>query len=238
MSTYVLVHGAWHGEWCWDRIIPLLQDAGHRVITLDLPGHGKDKTPPSEVTLKHYTDSLCEILDKESERVILVGHSMGGLVITQTAEYCPEKIQLRVYVCAFLPTNEQTLLQILENDKKDIPPAVIINEDKTLLKLKDHLINDTFYGECSENDILEAKEKLCLQPSRPFITPARITEHNFGRVPRVYIETLKDNAISIRCQREMYTKTPCRQVITMDTDHSPFFSQLGVLFSHLKNLGL
>jgi pimeloyl-ACP methyl ester carboxylesterase len=238
MSTYVLVHGAWHGEWCWERIIPLLQDAGHRVISLDLPGHGKDQTSPSEVTLKHYTDSLCEILDTESERVILVGHSMGGLVITQTAEYRPEKIQLLVYVCAFLPANEQTLLQILESDKKDIPSAVIISEDKTFLKLKAHLIKDTFYGECSENDILEAKDKLCLQPSLPFITPVRITEDNFGRVPRVYIETLKDNAISIGGQREMYTKTPCQQVITMDTDHSPFFSQPEVLFSHLNNLDL
>ncbi|WCK55173.1 hypothetical protein PP175_04075 [Aneurinibacillus sp. Ricciae_BoGa-3] len=162
---------------------------------------------------------------------------MGGLVITQTAEYCPEKIQLLFYVCAFLPTNEQNLLQILENDKKDIPPAVVISEDKTLLKLEKHLIKDTFYGECSENDSLEAEEKLCLQPLSPFITPARVTEHNFGSVPRVYIETLKDNAISTKCQREMHTKTPCRQVLTMDTDHSPFFSQPEVLFSHLKNLG-
>ncbi|MFD6442146.1 alpha/beta fold hydrolase [Peribacillus sp. NPDC060186] len=62
MSAYVLVHGAWHGGWCWDRIIPLLQDAGNRVLTLDLPGHGKDKTAPSKVTLKDYTDRLCRII--------------------------------------------------------------------------------------------------------------------------------------------------------------------------------
>ncbi|WP_232698242.1 alpha/beta fold hydrolase [Brevibacillus daliensis] len=236
MSTFVLVHGAWHGEWCWDKIVPLLQDAGHRVLTFDLPGHGKDKTPPSEVTLKNYTDHLCSILDNESERVILVGHSMGGIVITQTAEYRPEKIQLLVYLCAFLPENEQTLLQILENDKKESPPAVVLSEDKTNLELKDDLIKDAFYGECSESDIFEAKGKLCVQPLLPFITPVRITEDHFEKVPRVYIETLKDNAISVICQREMYTKTPCRQIITLDTDHSPFFSQPEVLSSHLKNL--
>lgn len=236
MSTFVLVHGAWHGEWCWDKIVPSLQDAGHRVLTFDLPGHGKDKTPPSEVTLKNYTDHLCSILDNESERVILVGHSMGGIVITQTAEYRPEKIQLLVYLCAFLPTNEQTLLQILENDKKESPPAVVLSEDKTNLELKDDLIKDTFYGECSESDIFEAKRKLCVQPLLPFITPVRITEDHFEKVPRVYIETLKDNAISILCQREMCTKTPCRKIITLDTDHSPFFSQPEVLSSHLKKL--
>ncbi|MFB7639525.1 alpha/beta fold hydrolase [Peribacillus butanolivorans] len=166
-----------------------------------------------------------------------MGHSMGGIVITQTAEYRPGKIQLLVYLCAFLPADEQTLLQILENDKKDLPPTVIISEDKTYLKLKDHLIKDAFYGDCSESDIFEAKEKLCFQPLLPFITPVHKTEDNFGRVPRVYIETLKDNAISIRCQREMYTRTACKQIITMDTDHSPFFSQPEVLSSHLKNLG-
>ncbi|MGG4268238.1 alpha/beta fold hydrolase [Peribacillus simplex] len=236
MSTYLLVHGAWHGEWCWEKVVPLLQGAGHQVLTLDLPGHGKDKTASSKVTLEDYTDRLCSILDDESEQVILVGHSMGGIAITQTAEYRPEKIQLLVYLCAFLPANEQTLLQILENDKKDSPPTVIINEDNTCLKLKDHLIKDAFYGECSESDIFEAKEKLCLQPLLPFITPVHVTEDNFGGVPRIYIETLKDNAISIRCQREMYTKTTCNQIITMDTDHSPFFSQPEILSAHLRNL--
>lgn len=236
MSTFVLVHGAWHGEWCWDRVIPLLQDAGHRVLTFDLPGHGKDKTPLSKVTLKDYTDRLCSILDNESEQVILVGHSMGGIVITQTAEYRPEKIQLLVYVCAFLPTNGQTLFQILEDDRKESPPAAIISEDKTYLKLNDHLIKDVFYGECSESDFFEANGKIGLQPLLPFVTPIHITEDNFEKVPRVYIETIKDHAISIMCQREMYTRTPCRQIITLDTDHSPFFSQPEVLSSHLKSL--
>jgi pimeloyl-ACP methyl ester carboxylesterase len=216
----------------------LLQDAGHRVLTLDLPGHGKDQTPPSKITLKDYVDHLCSILDNEPEQVILVGHSMGGIVITQTAEYRPEKIQLLVYLCAFLPSNGQSLVQILENDKKDSPSAVIISKDKTYLELKEPLIKDAFYGECSERDVFKAKEKLCSQPLLPFITPVQITEDKFGKIPRVYIETLKDNAISIGCQREMYAKTPCRQVITMDTDHSPFFSQPEILVSHLKNLGL
>jgi pimeloyl-ACP methyl ester carboxylesterase len=233
MSTFVLVHGAWHGEWCWDKMIPLLQDAGHRVLTLDLPGHGMNKTATSKVALQDYTDCLCSILDNESEQVILVGHSMGGIVITQTAEYRPEKIQLLVYLCAFLPQNGQTLLQILENDNNDSPLPIVISEDKTYLKLKEQFIKDSFYGECSENDAFEAKQKLCYQPLLPFVTPVRITEDNFGRIPRVYIETLKDNAISKRCQREMYTRTPCRYIITMDTDHSPFISQPEVLSSHL-----
>ena len=102
MSTYVLVHGSWHGGWCWDKVIPLLKARGHRVVAPDLPGHGRDKTPASDITLRAYADRVCDVLDAEAEPAILVGHSFGGLVITQAAEYRPEKIRTLVYLCAYL----------------------------------------------------------------------------------------------------------------------------------------
>ncbi len=92
MSTYVLVHGAWHGSWCWEKVVPLLEQAGHQVEALDLPGHGQDKTPIREITLAAYTNRVCETLDAQAEPVILVGHSLGGMVITQAAEERPAKI--------------------------------------------------------------------------------------------------------------------------------------------------
>ncbi|CAM4514670.1 hypothetical protein FHS16_005987 [Paenibacillus endophyticus] len=238
MSTFVLVHGSWHGAWCWERIVPILEEAGHRVIVIDLPAHGKDHTPLTEVNLKSYTDCLSAVLDKESEKVILVGHSMAGVVITQTAEYFPEKIEKLVYLCAYLPVNGQTLLQISQNEKKEkeSPSIVIISEDQTFMDIKDELIKDSFYGDCSEEDVIKAKEKLCLEPLAPFFTPVNLTDARFGMIPRVYIETLKDKAISISLQRDMYTVSPCNQVITMDSDHSPFFSHTEELCSHLIQL--
>lgn len=91
MSTYVLVHGAWHGAWCWKYVIPILENEGHNVIALDLPGHGEDKTPIPEITFDAYAKRVCKILDEQSEPVVLVGHSMGGAVISQVAEYLPSK---------------------------------------------------------------------------------------------------------------------------------------------------
>ena len=75
MSTFVLVHGAWHGAWCWEKVVPLLEGAGHEVVTLDLPGHGEDGTPALEVTMESYTDRVVGALDARSEPVVLVGHS-------------------------------------------------------------------------------------------------------------------------------------------------------------------
>jgi pimeloyl-ACP methyl ester carboxylesterase len=102
MSTYVLVHGAWHGRWCWEKVVPLLKQAGHQVEILDLPEYGQDKTLLREITLATYTKRVCETLDAQAEPVILVGHSMAGIVITQVAEERPEKIKTLVYLTAFL----------------------------------------------------------------------------------------------------------------------------------------
>src|SRR5207249_4376121 len=95
----------------------------------------------------------------------------------------------------------------------------------------------SFMGNAQKLTFLRQMEKLAYNHYY-LLTHIHITEDNFEKVPRVYIETLKDNAISIMCQREMYTRTPCRQIITLDTDHSPFFSQPEVLSSHLKKLSV
>src|SRR5690242_4856292 len=105
MATFVMAHGAWHGGWCWTKVVPLLERAGHAAIAPDLPGHGADTTPAREVTLQAYTDRVCQVALAQAEPVVLVGHSMGGLVISQAAEQCPEAMRTLVYITAFLLPN-------------------------------------------------------------------------------------------------------------------------------------
>ena len=68
MSTYVMVHGSWHGAWCWYKVIPLLEQAGHTAIALDLPGHGRDWTAAGDISMQSYVDSVCKILDAQLSR--------------------------------------------------------------------------------------------------------------------------------------------------------------------------
>ncbi|RED37388.1 alpha/beta fold hydrolase [Paenibacillus sp. VMFN-D1] len=238
MSTFVLVHGSWHGAWCWENIIPKLEEEGHRVIAFDLPGHGQDQTPFSEINLKSYTDRLIAVLEKETEKVILVGHSMAGMVISQVAEYLPEKIEKLVYLCAFLPQNGQSLFQTFEivDLGDDAPTAVFIDEAQTYIGLREEAIQSHFFADCTEEDFKYAREKLCLEPLMPSITPVQLSDEKFGSVPRVYIEGLKDRAIPIQLQRAMYAQTTCEKVITMDSDHSPFYSHPEELTSHFIQL--
>ena len=237
MGTYMLIHGAWHGAWCWKYVIPLLEKEGHRVIAPDLPGHGEDKKPIAEITLRAYTDRVCQILDEQSDPVILVGHSMGGVVITQAAEYRPEKIKKLVYVTAFLLQNGEFLLQHAEPDTEALVlPNLIMSEDQSYATVKEEALKEAFYADCSDEDVEFAKARLVPQAAAPFATPVSTTTENFGRVPRAYISCLRDKAISPSIQEKLYKALPCEKVISMDTSHSPFFSVPEELVNHLFSI--
>ena len=219
--------------------MPLLERAGHKVEAPDLPGHGDDTTPTREVSLKAYVDRVCGILDAESEPVVLVGHSMGGIVITQAAEYRPARIRTLVYVAAFLLRNGESLVEVAQTDTNAlVMPNLVMSEDQTHATVGDGKIKEAFYGDCSDQDVARARSLLVPQALAPFATPMTTTEENFGRVPRLYVECLGDRAISPSVQKTMYTATPCPKVISMNTSHSPFFSAPEELASHLTSFDL
>jgi pimeloyl-ACP methyl ester carboxylesterase len=130
MSTFILIHGAWHGGWVWNNVASLLRAQGHIVHTPDLPGHGSDKTPAGEVTLQAYVDRVAAVVDSCPEPVVLAGHSMAGVVISQTAEQRPQRISSLVYVCAFLLRDGDCLLQWAEPDREaQVVPNLEFSED-------------------------------------------------------------------------------------------------------------
>jgi pimeloyl-ACP methyl ester carboxylesterase len=237
MGTYVFVHGGWHGAWCWNRLIPLLEAQRHRVIALDLPSHGRDKTPTASVTMRDYVDAVVAQLDALPEPAVLIGHSSGGAVITQVAEERPEKIVRLVYLAAFLPKNGESVMSIFQQaTDSTLLRSVIASADQSHLSIPDEALRDCFYAHCSDEDIALAKLCLVPQPLAPAVTPVTTTEKNFGRLPRVYIETLRDRALPTWAQRKMVATMPCERVLTLDTDHSPFFSAPRQLVEHLACL--
>ena len=234
MSTFVLIHGSWHGSWCWDKVVPFLEGGGHKVIAPDLPGSGQDKTPISEVTLPAYAESVCRLLDAQPEPVILVGHSMAGIVISQAAEYRPGKIKTLVYLAAYLLRDGQSLLDVaLPDTGSMIVSNLVLNEQEGYHLVKDEAIRAALYGDCSDADVARARSLLRPQANAPTAMPIHITSENYGQVPRVYIETLQDKGISPDLQKRLYTATPCQAVILMNTSHSPFFSAPEELANHL-----
>lgn len=225
MSTFVLVHGAWHGGWCWKKVVPLLQAAGHQALGPDLPGHGDDRTPLSNVSFARYLERICGVLDAAREPVILVGHSMAGAVISQAAENRPDKVGVLVYVCAFLLRDGESLRDVAGRGAVNkVTPNLVFSDDRSAMVVRADAAAEAFYGSCSAEDVAWAQSRLVPQATSVWRTPVRLTDARFGRVPRVYIECLRDQAIPISHQREMCAEAGNIEVFSLDTDHSPFLS--------------
>jgi pimeloyl-ACP methyl ester carboxylesterase len=196
------------------------------VLAPDLPGHGDDRTPASAVTLQSYAESVCEIASAQPEPVILAGHSMGGVVITEAAERCPEQVAALAYVCAFLPRNGDSLLTWASQDLESMvnPLTMEMRPDGVAAGFKREYTRRAFYANCSDEDAAFAESSLCDQAIAPFASPVTTTPERWGRIPRYYIECTGDRAITLKLQQEMQKHSPCRQTFSMETDHSPFLS--------------
>jgi pimeloyl-ACP methyl ester carboxylesterase len=238
VATFVLVHGAWHGAWCWRSFAPLLEAEGHRVLTPDLPGHGDDKAAVSEMTLESYARRVEQTIESASEPVVLVGHSMGGMVVTQAAEYAADRINRLVYVAAFLPGDGQSLVDLASSIEgaDNVQPSLIVDEQAGTCTLADDALVGLFYAECSDEDARAAIARLRPEALAAFATPVHVTEAGVGRLPRAYVECVRDGAITIGLQRHMFGALPCDPVFSIDTDHSPFLSRPRELADHLLSL--
>lgn len=151
MGTFVLVHGGWNGGWCWEKVVPLLEEAGHRVEAPDLPGSGDDPTPIPEVSLRSYADRISGVLDAQPEPAVLVGHSSGGVVVSQAAEQRPEKVKLLVYLAAFLLRDGETLFGVGENETGSLVlPNLVMSEDGASATLREDVIREALLHDCPD----------------------------------------------------------------------------------------
>ena len=236
MAAFVLIHGAWHGAWCWQRVIPLLEAKGHTVIAPDLPGLGADATDPASVTLADNVACVGRALDQAGEKAILLGHSLGGLTITQSGEAFAERIARLVYLTAFLPLDGETRADIVVPGPPPPPRRLIQSEDKSTYWLPDEVIEPNYYHDCDAETVAWAKALLRPQPAAVASTPVRTTPENWGRLPRAYIICADDQSIKIETQKFMIERARCDPVITMATSHSPFLSAPEDLAGHLDGL--
>ncbi len=225
-KTFILIHGSWHSAWNWHKIVPILESMGHRAIALDLPGMGRDKTPIGEVTMSATVEKICRLIDDIGEKVVLVGHSKNGIMISQAAEYRPQQVEKLVYLAAYLVPDGKTQKEYSTQDTQGVlKPFVRMNESMSAHTLDPAIYKEGLYHDC-ENYITElARLLLSQEPVESGTTPLHLTEANYGSVPRYYIECTEDRAVTPFIQKKMYTEMPCKKVYSMQSSHSPFFSQ-------------
>lgn len=238
MKTFILLHGSWHSAWNWHKVLPILQSRGHRAIAIDLPGMGRDKTPIQDVKFQDTVEKLCQLIDSIEGKVILVGHSKNGIMISQAAEYRPEKIEKLIYLAAYLVPNGKTQAEYSQQDTEGIlKPYVTRYPETGSHTLQPEIYKEGLYHDCDEAIVELAKLLLSHEPVESGIAPLQLSEERFGSVPRYYIECTEDRAVTPFIQRKMYTELPCKKVYQMATSHSPFFSRPKELCDILCEIG-
>jgi len=231
-KTYILVHGAWHGAWCWDKVIPLLQAKGHRAIALDLPGHGNDTRPQSEVTLEDYVNAVITTANNHDGKVTLVGHSMAGIVISQVAEKLGhKKVSALIYLDAFLPKDGDSLFSLVDATLKQLPPntsgkptlveGIIVAADYKTNSVNPDMAEWLFYHDCSQEDRAFALSRFSSEPVAPLATPVRLTDQVYGTIPKYFILCTDGKDMD---KTFLSTNVYCKKIYRLPSGHSPFLS--------------
>lgn len=221
----VLIHGAWHGAWCFSALQSELDRRGVPSYAVDLPGHGASTDP-----LGNFDDDVAEVrkvLHNLAARglpaPVLVGHSYGGAVIS-AASGDGAPVKSLVYLAAFaLHSGESVVSAMSSFPKHDVAlgAAIRMRDDGTSL-LDAIAARSALYGSCDDRSIDAAIARLSPQPMATMAQPVAVS--GLGIVPSLYVVCSRDRAVHPVHQEIMAMR--CSRTIMLDTDHSPFLSMV------------
>ena len=279
-AVFVLVHGAWHNHSVWDKVTPLLEAHGFAALTLDLPGAGvnsiaplslglrpfdsaafaAEPSPNAGVTQQERTQAVVALVREAASlsagKVILVGHSAGGMTISAVAEQVPNLLLAVVYVAGFLVPKPMPLLAMLQHESLSsaLAPRLFVGDPAAIGATRIHagatdaayraLLKAAFYADLSESEFAQAAAQLhCDESNLGAVAPSEITPARFGTVPRHYIRCTEDRAIPLTGQDHMIAtvdgaiggKTATH---TLASSHSPFLSQPAALAKILIDIAV
>jgi pimeloyl-ACP methyl ester carboxylesterase len=231
MSDFVLVHGAWHGAWCWKKLLPGLWAAGHRAFAVTLSGTGEraHQLSPS-ITLRTHADDVAALIEAEElRRTVLVGHSYGGMVITAVADRLAERIGRLVYLDAVVPRPGESWSSTHAEATKaqrraaiaatgTIPPA-----DPALFGL-------------SGEDAAWVARRQTPQPGGVYDDALHFDAARVAAIPRSFIDCTNPALATIAVMRERVRQEPGWQVLEIATGHDAMISAAEELLAALLSL--
>lgn len=270
-AAFVLVHGAWHNHSAWNAVTPILEANGFAAFTLDLPGAGVNAIAPTSLGLQPFdpaafaaepsptagltqeerTQAVVALVKEAATlsngKVILVGHSAGGMTISAVAEQVPSLLLAVVYLAGFMVPNGMSLLAMLQHESLSsaLAPRLFVGDPAAIGATRIHvgstdkayrsLLKAAFYADVSESEFARAASQLHTDESNAgALAPSEITPERFGTVPRHYIRCTQDRAVPLTGQDHMIAavdgalggKTTTH---TLESSHSPFLSQPAAL---------
>jgi len=223
MSTFLLVHGAWHSGRCWDRVVPLLEAAGHRVLAPSLTGYGdRAHLLGPEVGLDTHVEDIAGLICEEDlTDVVLAGHSYAGLVISSVANAVPERIAHLVYVDAMVPEDGETAVDVQPISQALIDQAAESGDGWRVPPLPERPPPYGLFGVTDPADVAWLREMLSDQPVRCLQQPVHLDDPAAAAIPRTHIHCVgaKPAGITRRPVPEIQPNGSPSQVWELPTGH-------------------
>jgi pimeloyl-ACP methyl ester carboxylesterase len=219
MTTFALVHGGYHGAWCWERLTPLLRQAGHDVVTMDLP------LEDGTASFDTYADAVCAALEGCGNDLVLVGHSYAGNTVPLVAARRP--VRHLIYLCAMIPEVGRSLFNQLGDKPAMLNPTYIEGLSEPDEQLRQgwadlDLAGALFYSDCDEQDAQAALTRLRPQSAYPALQPFSLTE--FPAVKTTYILCGDDQLLRPEWSRRNAQRLDA-EIVEMPGGHSPNLSR-------------
>lgn len=242
---FVLVHGGFHGAWCWERVLPELRQLGHEAIAIDLPGHGQRADERS--TLADRRDAIVAVLQPGD---VVVGHSGGGYDVTLAADAAPDLVRHVVYLAAGLPIEGRTVLDAIRgtaaresgsaavtqlgDDETSMPRFLRPNARGRMECVDYSAVRDLFYHDCDEPTARWAYSRLTPRPTEFLTETVSLRRFWNADMARSYIQCLDDRARPASESREVIRRLGV-DALTIGGSHSPFLrrpAELAALLVH------
>ncbi|XP_017639431.1 methylesterase 17 [Gossypium arboreum] len=242
---FVMVHGFGHGAWCWYKIRSLLEASDYKVSCIDLKGSGMDPSDPNSIfSFQDYNKPLIDLLSNlpHNEKVILVGHSAGGMSLTYAIHRFSQKIRMAIYVAATMLKHGFVTPQDYEHGDPDLSIygdvckmtyGLGADQPPTSMIIKEEFQRKILYHLSPIEDSTLAAMLVRAGPLRALVGVQFREGGDADSVPRVFIKTLQDRVLKQEQQEAMLKKWPPALVFALESDHCPFFSMPTLLFAFL-----
>jgi pimeloyl-ACP methyl ester carboxylesterase len=221
VATFALVHGAWHGAWCWERLTPELEARGHSVVAMDLP------SDDPAATFETYADVVAAALETEPEgEVVLVGHSLAGLTIPLVA--ARGRVSRLVYLCALVPIPARSFLEQLASEEEMLNRAYLAgmsepDGDGRRGWADEGLARDFLFADCDEPATQAALGRLRPQAQAPYVAPCPLDA--FPAIPATYVVCSEDRLVNPDWSRRVARERLNADLVELPGSHSPFLSR-------------
>ena len=221
-NTIVIVHGAWSSANDWHQVAGYLTSEEINLITVNLPGHGTDETPVSDISFQLYVYEVLKAIGNATD-VTLVGHSFGGIIVSEVAELIAPQIKKLIYIAAFVPKNGDSLLSLAQTDSEShVGKNLIVDEQAGVASITKEAITDVFLADAPKPVSDYVTNNLRPEPLVPLSTSVALTDANFGKVNKVYVHSQNDHTISYSLQQKMVKDAGILRTYSLPSSHTPF----------------